>query len=324
MNKISVGVVGCGPMGITHITNFLNAKNVREVSACDTSDSRLNRVKRLYRIRTFTDFGELLKKVDAVCIATPNSLHYQQVMEAINANKHVLVEKPLATTSTEAMKLVEQAERQRVILAVGNQKRFNHEYFKIRQDLKSGRLGRPVFIKARMIGAGPYRFHKAATNWYYSKEKGSGALFDLGPHMIDLVQWVYSKSIPKVLGAALGSILDVPVEEYAFCLLQAEGDVVIAIEVGWFAKSPDESLEIIGTMGQRTVRNTQTMKHWALSKFGSSYFKNSDHYWLDQAFIISCLKNKYVGFLATGADGANCISVIEKIYAFFSNQQKRE
>jgi UDP-N-acetylglucosamine 3-dehydrogenase len=327
MNKVSVGVLGCGSMGIVHLTNFLKAKNVREVFVCDKSSTRLERIKRFYKTPTFSDYRQFLEKVDAVCIATPNSLHYQHAVEALNANKHVLVEKPLAMKSEDAQKLAEEAEKKHLILAVGNQKRFNPEYLKIRQDLRSGKLGNPILIKARMIGEGPYRLHKAATDWYYSREKGGGALFDLGSHMIDLVQWINPHQMMEVLGVSLGSVLNVPVEEYAFCLLRTEGNVAISIEVGWFTKFNEETLEVIGTMGKAIAspsNTTKTLRHWALSKFGSAYFKNSDYYWQDEAFINSCLKNAYVGCLATAKEGANCISVIEKIYAFFSNQKERE
>jgi predicted dehydrogenase len=321
MDKTSVGVVGCGTMGMVHVSNFLKAKGVKEVVAFDASETRLRRTKRTYGICTFSDYQQFLERTDAICIATPNALHYQHSIVAINAGKHVLVEKPLAMTSKEAWQLVEAARRRRLILAVGTQKRFNPQYMNMREHLRNGYLGKPVLIRARMLGEGPRRHHKAATDWYYSREKGGGALFDLGAHMIDLVRWIYPQPILNVLGAGWGKTLDVPVEEYVFCLLQAEDNVIVSIEVGWFTKFHEESMEIVGTMGEELVRDTKTMKDWALSKFGSAYFRNSDQYWQDQAFINSCLKGTYAGCLATGEDGACCISVIEKIYAFLMNKK---
>jgi len=322
MNGLTIGIVGCGSMGLVHLGNFVRMKGVGKVCAFDMSESRLAKARRLYGVSTISDYQQLLKEVDAVCIATPNSLHYSQSIEAIRAGRHVLVEKPLATTSIQAARLAQEAIRRHLILAVGTQKRFNPEYINLRQEVKNGILGQPVLIKARMVGEGPRRFRKSAIDWYFAREKGGGALFDLGSHMIDLVQWVYPHSTPTVLGGSLGRILDMPVEEYAFCLLKADRNTVISIEVGWFTTFHDESLEVIGTMGERIARDTRTMKDWVLSRFGSSHYDGSGHYWQDQAFTASCLKNTYVGSLATGTEGANCIATIERIYSVLDQKER--
>jgi predicted dehydrogenase len=316
LDKISVGIVGCGAMGIIHITNFKKMRNVRQICAYDVSPSRLEKIKKQYKLPVFSNYNRLLEMVDAVCISTPNYLHYRQAMEAIKADKHVLVEKPLSTTSADAWRLVQEAKRHDVILAVGKQKRFNHKYLRLRLDISNGKLGKPVLIRARMFGLGPYRSHKPITDWYYSREKGGGVLFDLGSHIIDLAKWVCPCKVVKVLGVSAGRILNIPVEEYVFCLLATQENIVLSIEVGWFTKSNEESLEVLGTMGQSVARNTQTLKDWALSKFGHVYFRKSDWYWQDQAFINSCIQKTYIWPLARGAEDADCISIIEKIHSF--------
>lgn len=305
-----MGIIGCGAIGLRHIKNFSSMDGLKEIMICDASKKRINFIKRRFKIKkAFTDSEEMINNVDAVCISTPNLLHFSYALDAIKAGRNVLVEKPIATSSLEAKKLVEEAGNRGVVLAVGCQKRFNENYQHLRQFVYQGRIGKPILARARMIIEGPYRGWKAVGDWWYQKDCGSGALIDTGSHMIDLILWVFPYPVTRVSGF-LGKNLNLPVEEYAFCILGLEENLTAILELGWFAKN-DERLEIVGTMGRIEAKDKLNIQTYLKNKLN---LQKDEWYLQDRAFIASSIRRKIFPPLATGMDGLRVIEVIEKIY----------
>jgi predicted dehydrogenase len=318
MNDVSIGVIGCGSIGASHIDNFRRIPEVREVHVCDTSKSRVRSLTRRFGLTGgYTEYAALLPHVDAVCVSTPNSLHYEVAAAAIAAGKHLLVEKPLTTASVQAEALVTQAREHGLVLAVGCQMRFNRQYQAIKTVVDEGRIGRPVLVKARMFTLGPYRGWAARSDWYYSKQHGSGALIDTGSHMIDLVLWILSADVLRFSGV-LGRNLNLPVEEYAFSLLHLERDVTAVLELGWFTNYNDYQLEVVGTMG-RVVVDSQV--HRPFVKRAYDYVKGhlspakGESFYQDRAFVHSVIGGQRQPPLASGDDGRKVVDLIERMYA---------
>lgn len=310
MKGISIGIIGCGAVGLRHIKNFSSMDGLKEIMICDTSEKRVNFIKKRFKIKkAFTNSKEIVQNVDAICISTPNSLHFTHALEAIKAGRDVLVEKPMTTNSLEAEKLVEEAKKRGVILAVGCQKRFNKNYQYLRETIRQGRIGKPILVRARMIIEGPYRGWKAIGDWWYSKKFGSGALIDTGSHMIDLILWIFPFSVMRVSGF-LGKNLDLPVEEYAFCILGLENNLTAILELGWFTKN-DERLEVVGTMGGKEVKDKVEIHDYLTRKL--KLYKD-EWYFQDRAFVMSSIRRKIIPPLSTGMDGLEVVRIIERIY----------
>ena len=310
MKEISIGIIGCGAIGLKHIQNFSSMDGIKEIMICDASEKRLNFIKRKFKIsKAFTSVEDIVQNSDALCISTPNSLHFTHALEAINAGKDVLVEKPMTTISSDAEKLVEEAEKRKVILAVGCQKRFNKDYQHLKATIHQGRIGKPIFVRARMLIEGPYRGWKAIGDWWYSKEFGSGALIDTGSHMIDLILWIFPFSVTRVSGF-LGKNMDLPVEEYAFCILGLENNLTAILELGWFTKN-GEKLEVVGTMGGIEAKNKLGFRDYLVSKLK---LNKDEWYFQDRAFVMSVLRRKIVPPLSTGMDGLKVVRIVERIY----------
>ena len=120
--SVGIGVVGYGYWGPNLVRNFASTVGAQVIAICDMDASKLDRRKRLYPERgdNKTEFRDLLtdSRIDAIAIATPVSTHYELALAALRAGKHVLVEKPLAQTSEQVRRLIEEAERRRLILMV--------------------------------------------------------------------------------------------------------------------------------------------------------------------------------------------------------------
>ena len=107
MRNISIGVIGCGSIDVNHIDNFRRIPEVSEIHVCDTSKRRIKSLTERFDIAGgYTDYDALLPHMDTVYVSTPNFLHYKIACAAISAEKDLLVEKPLTTSSGQAEQLV--------------------------------------------------------------------------------------------------------------------------------------------------------------------------------------------------------------------------
>ncbi len=122
---LKVGVVGTGHMGTYHINTLSTIPGISFEAICDVNETKLKELSNKYNINYYTDYKKFLSKVDAVVVAVPTFLHYKFASEALNAGKHVLLEKPMTKTIYFAEKLFEIARKKNLILQVGHVERFN-------------------------------------------------------------------------------------------------------------------------------------------------------------------------------------------------------
>ena len=200
MEKIRIGVVGCGGMGMgCHIPAYkLDKKRVEIVAFCDIIEERAIKAKKKFapKAKTYVDFNDLIadENVDAVDICTPNYWHSRIAVAALDAGKHVFCEKPDAVSPEEVLKMKAASEKSGKVLMVMRNNRFlgASKYAKeyIEQgnagDLYAGRCG---WIRRRGIpGKG---------GWFTTKAlSGGGPLIDLGVHMLDLAIWLMGNPTP--------------------------------------------------------------------------------------------------------------------------------
>jgi predicted dehydrogenase len=174
---VKIGLIGLGKWGKNHLRSLseLDCKLVG-VSDVDTSKKEL---AEKYDVDFFQDYKKLLPKVDAVVITTPTDIHYETVAYCLNAGKHVLVEKPIASTSKESKKLVDLAKSKNLILSVGYLFRFNNSIKRIKELLPD--IGEIHYITLRYI-------HSTKP-----PRKDSGVILNLGVHPIDILNFITDK-----------------------------------------------------------------------------------------------------------------------------------
>ncbi len=195
-DTIRVGVIGCGA-GLFHLEGY-NAEPRAEIVALAGLDTdRCNSLAARFGIpRVYREYQELLAQddIDAVSIAVPNFLHKPVAIAALEAGKHVLIEKPLARNTAEGIAMVEAAEKAGKILAVSFQRRTRHDIEIVRDQIQSGALGRVYYSKAWWMRRSGI---PGLGSWFTSKEAaGGGPLIDLGVHVIDMA--LYCMGNPKV------------------------------------------------------------------------------------------------------------------------------
>ena len=205
MRKLKVGVLGCGGIANRkHLPAMAKNGNFEIVAFCDIIRERAEKAKAEFGEQgaaVYTDYKELLKEdVEAVYVLTPNSSHGPISIDAMEAGKHVMCEKPMAKTSAEAEAMLEASERTGKLLTIGYQNRYRSDSQYLKRACESGDLGEVYYAKAHAVR------RRAVPTWgvFLDAEKqGGGPLIDIGTHALDLTLWMMDNYEPEM---AVGSV----------------------------------------------------------------------------------------------------------------------
>jgi len=253
--RLKVGVIGCGAIAMNaHLPSYAKLPDLVKIQAvADIHEGRAKAAAQLYGVpEVFTDYRDMLVNadIDMVSVCTPNSLHAQQTIAAVRAGKHVLCEKPMATSLEDSRAMIEAAKQAGVTLMVG----FTHRYFnfnrKAREYIQKGLIGQPMMMRVRFAHNGPYLSWSAMSDSFFEPElAGGGALLDMGIHAIDLCRY-FGGDVTSVMAktATLGK--DISVEDWAVGILEFRNPKLLAyFEVGWSSQPGPLGVEIYGTEG---------------------------------------------------------------------------
>ena len=176
-----IAVVGCGYWGSKHVRVLHATEGVEEVVLVDSREERVRSLARSYKTAPwYTALAPALEHVDAVVVATPPSTHVPAALQAIEAGKHVLVEKPLAPTTAGAHRLESAAASAGVILMVGHTFEYNPAVRKLRELVQSGELGEIYYIDSARLNLGLY-------------QNDVNVILDLAPHDISIINHVLGR-----------------------------------------------------------------------------------------------------------------------------------
>ncbi|HCA80121.1 MAG TPA: gfo/Idh/MocA family oxidoreductase [Bacteroidetes bacterium] len=241
MQKVKIAVVGLGTIGQSvHLPILSRIPEVEIVAVCDMEASKAEFVAGKYEIpRHYTDLEEMLKTeevIDGVDICTSTFSHLDAAIAALEAKKHVLVEKPLARTYEEAHKIVASAKKNQRKLMVGMNNRFRPDAMILKSMIQGGELGRIFYAKAGWL-----RKLKSTNPWLTRKEKsGGGVVLDLGIVMFDLAFWLMGFPEAKEVLASNYSHNTKGVEDSSVVFIKMKNGSTLTIESSWsFEKESD-------------------------------------------------------------------------------------
>jgi UDP-N-acetylglucosamine 3-dehydrogenase len=251
MRKIGYGVIGLGFFGEKHAEVAAVLPNVELRAVCTRRDSRRRQIKRRLAVpRDYHDYHDLLADptVEAVSVVTHVDDHAEPAIAALQAGKHVLLEKPMARTVAECDRIMSAAEKANRILMVGHICRFNPRYAAVREQARSGNLGRIVSMYAR-------RNIPAARS--QSVLANIGPLLGDGIHDTDLMLWMSGDRIQSVYAQTL-SARGLKHPDIGWAMYRFKSGAIGVIENVWFLPPGTpfrihEQLEIIGTDGAAYV-----------------------------------------------------------------------
>lgn len=201
----------------------------------DLSDERLSAMKRLYpNIKTTKNYKDILSSdVDAVCIASPTNTHFLITKEALEANKHVLCEKPLTLKPEESLILKDLAQKRKKVLMVGHIFLFNPGIIWMKKYIASGELGDIYSAYAIRTNLGPFRYDV-------------NAMWDLAPHDISILNYLFDRS-PINVSARGQKCLGNSMEDLAFATLEYPNNLLANVHVSWLDPKKVRQITIVGS-----------------------------------------------------------------------------
>ena len=268
---VKIGIIGCG--GIAngkHMPSLKKIKNVQMVAFCDIIEERAVKAAEEYGVegaKVYTDYKELLKDrdIEVVHVCTPNRSHAFISIDAMEAGKHVMCEKPMAKTYKEAQEMLDASERTGMKLTIGYQSRWRADSLYLKKMCEDGELGEIYYGKAIALR------RRAVPTWgvfLNEYEQGGGPLIDIGTHALDLTLWMMDNYKPKmVVGTTFEKLKNqkdcgnawgdwdpkkFTVEDAAFGFIVMENGATIILESSWALniRNPKEAITMIcGTEG---------------------------------------------------------------------------
>jgi len=223
MDKVRLGIIGCGGMMNLHVQVIDKAKDVKVTAACDINLKSAQRVAEGLGgdVYVTTDYRTMVDHVDAVLIALPHDLHYECGMFFARQKKHILMEKPLCNTEEECLRLIETCEEENVLLQCAYPVRWNPGFRKLKELLDSGEFGR--VIKLSVWTEQLTRINNEFS-WGRTARLGGGQFFSHGCHYVDIMLWLLGNPVE---GAHFGTRVGTP-----WLLLEGSSDAIIKFENG--------------------------------------------------------------------------------------------
>jgi predicted dehydrogenase len=233
---LRVAVVGLGYWGPNLVRVLRELPDVRLTSVCDLSPTALARIGRRYPgLKRTTRYQEILDdpRLEAVAIATPVSSHYKLAAAALEAGKHVFVEKPLAASSEQALDLIELATDRDLVLMPGHTFLYSPPVNMIRQLIGSGEIGDIHFISTSRVNLG---LHQSDVS----------VVWDLGPHDFSILRhWLGER--PSRVSAVSRSCIVPQTPDVAFINLEFPSGTLVHVELSWLAPSKLRRTAIVGS-----------------------------------------------------------------------------
>ena len=242
---IKLGVIGCGAIAQRrHLPEAMAHPDVKIIAVADPKAGRAKEIgDKFGALHAYEDWRKVIDAdVDAIAVCTPNAVHAEQSLAALAAGKHVLVEKPMATTIADATKMVEAADKHGKFLMVGQNQRLMSAHVKAKQVLDRGDLGRVLAFRTAFKHPGPDGWSvDGAASWFFKPEQAvMGVTGDLGVHKIDLMRWMLGQEITEIGGQiatidkvdpATGKLI--ALDDNAFLTCRTNTGAIGAILISW-------------------------------------------------------------------------------------------
>ncbi len=327
MRKVQWGIIGCGGIARRRtIPGLLLADNAQCCAIMSARTETVDAVGDEFNISNrYTDLDEFLARpdIDAVYIASPLYCHKEHVFAAAKAGKHILLEKPMGLTASEAEEMVQFCQSQNVKLGVGFMMRYHGGHEKIRSIISEGGIGEVVYAH------GIFHCDAPAQNlgWRQTKAQGGGgAMMDLGVHCIDLLQNLTGLRAKAVSGFCANQIHTYPdVEDAATAVMKMENGAIFSVSANFNIPSNAglSNFRIYGTKGsiiaEATMRQVET---------GTVYYRSADKPGEAPEIISYDTKNMYTKQIeafsdailrdvqppVSGQDGVFVQRIVEAVY----------
>jgi predicted dehydrogenase len=262
---LRVGLIGLGYWGPNHARVLTELSETELVAAADASERAIGLVRARYPgVRSTLDASEVIEAsdIDAVIVATPTSTHFSLALAALEAGKHVLCEKPLATSTAECDDLIAAARRNERILFVGHTFIFNPAVRMMRELIEAGEIGRVLYCHTARTGLGPIR-------------SDVNALWDLAPHDLSILFYLIDDEPVSALTTGRAILRDGN-EDVVFVHLGFEEGTIAAAHLSWLDPYKVRRVTVVGDRRMIVFDDVAADEKLKVFDRGASYQAVSD------------------------------------------------
>lgn len=252
---IKIGIIGAGSIArFRHLPETKINPQAEIGAICDIVPHRAEEMAEKFNCQAFVDYQKMLQRadLDAVIVAATNTTHAEMTIAALRAGKHVLCEKPMATSLKDAAGMIETAQKTGKKLMIAHNQRLEQAHQKAKEFIQSGKLGKVLTFTSIFGHPGSeYWAIDGKKTWFYRKETaGLGVLGDLAIHKMDLLRWMledeytHASAFIETLNKVYpnGELIDV--EDNAHCLLRTQKGAIGSVIASWTYQKEDNSTTI--------------------------------------------------------------------------------
>ncbi len=336
---IKVGVIGCGYWGPNLVRNFVQISESEVKYGCDLDEEKLKRIKSLYPdVQITKNYKELLddSDVDAIAIATTVHTHFELAKKAIEAGKHIFVEKPLIQNCNEARELINLAHKKKKVLMVGHTFLYAAAVNKLKELIDSNELGNILYISSQRKNLGLF-------------QEDINVVWDLAPHDISIILYLLDKEIDKkeceITATGKGHFISGN-EDVAFITLNFSDKVIVNLHLSWLDPLKVRNMTVVGAKKMVVYDDVETLEkikiydkgvlipdsHESFGEFQLSYrygditiprLRQEEPLKVELKHFLNCINNGKKP-LSDGENGYQVVKIVEKINESLKNGGRKE
>ena len=300
MKKLGVAVIGTGFWGRNHARVFKELEETKLVAICDVNAERARNVAEQFGVKAYTNTGKMLKRkdIEAVSICTWSISLAKEAQKALGSGKHVLVEKPMATSVKQAEKLLKTAEKEELHLTVGFLMRFIPGMQHIKKAIENKTIGNLVCAAAKRVSEWPERIGDV------------GVVKDTAIHDIDIIRYLFGEE-PVAVYARTGNMRHKKFEDYAQIMLTFEEGQSAFIESNWLTPYKTRTLIVTGSAAiMKLDYITQELTVEDAKETVQPRYSWQEPLKLELRHFVNCVLKKEKP-LVTGMDGLKALQIAE-------------
>ncbi len=266
MDRLRVGIIGCGYWGPNLIRNFADLPNSEVVMVADLKKDRLAKIKASYpQIMVTENYCDLFEqKLDAVVVATPPVSHYAITKECMQHGLHALVEKPLTLSSADAEELVELAESKDLVLMVGHTFEYNAAVHALKDLMDRGELGQIYYLDSARLNLGLF-------------SNQLNVIWDLAPHDISILLYLLGK-LPEGVSAHGTECVFKGIHDVAYINMHFPDNIMAHVHVSWLDPCKVRRVTVVGSKKMAVYNDIESLEKIKIYDKGVSAPSYSDNF----------------------------------------------
>ncbi|XUR37336.1 Oxidoreductase [Rhizobium leguminosarum bv. trifolii] len=336
---IKFAIVGCGRIAKRHseLLGLSQIKGATLAAVCDVAEERAREFGERFGVPYYRSIDEMLQntEVDVVSILTPSGMHAEHVITAAKYKRHIVVEKPMALTLTDAEAMIKACDENNIRLFVVKQNRFNVPVVKAREALDAGRFGKLVLGTVRVRWCRDQSYYDQ-DNWRGTWQYDGGVLANQASHHIDMLTW-FMGDVESVHARAATALVDIEAEDTAVATLKFRNGALGIIEATAATRPKDieGSISILGAggsveiagfavnkirtwqFGDHDLGDEQVMEKYSVNPPNVYGFGHQAYY----EHVVDCLVNDTKA-LVDGHEGRQSLELISALYESIASNQE--